>query len=94
VVELKEKESIPHSDFDLENNKGRQIIDVEPTATIVATKIQLEEPKKPEEGENLFDLQMWVNGTPLHFIVDNERQKNLISTEIVKQLDFLTVPHP
>jgi hypothetical protein len=37
---------------------------------------------------------MWVNGTPLHFIVDIERQKNLISVEIVKQLGLSKTPHP
>jgi hypothetical protein len=25
---------------------------------------------------------MWVKGTPLHFIVDSDSQKNLISTEV------------
>jgi hypothetical protein len=34
VVELKEKELEPDSDSDSENNKGKCIIDVEPTATI------------------------------------------------------------
>jgi hypothetical protein len=37
---------------------------------------------------------MWVKGTPLHFIVDSGSQKNLISTEVIKQLGFLTTPHP
>jgi hypothetical protein len=37
---------------------------------------------------------MWVKGTPLHFIVDSRRQKNIISTKVVKQLDFPTTPHP
>jgi hypothetical protein len=37
---------------------------------------------------------MWVKGTPLHFIVDSGSQKNIISTEVVKQLDFPTTPHP
>jgi hypothetical protein len=54
VVELKEKESEPDSDFDSEHNKGKQIIDAEPTATIVATTIQPEEPEELEEGECLF----------------------------------------
>jgi hypothetical protein len=60
----------------------------------VATKIQLEEPKKPEEGENLFDLQMWVNGTPLHFTVDRGSQKNLISSKVFKRLKIPMMPHP
>jgi hypothetical protein len=48
--------------------------------------IQLEEPIDPEEGERLFHSQMWVKGTPLHFIVDSGSQKNLISAEAVKLL--------
>jgi hypothetical protein len=34
--------------------------------------IQPEEPTDPEEGEHLFHSQMWVKGTPLHFIIDME----------------------
>jgi hypothetical protein len=56
--------------------------------------IQPEEPTDPEEGERLFHSQMWVKGTPLHFIVDSGIQKNLISAEVVKQLGLLTTPHP
>jgi hypothetical protein len=56
--------------------------------------IQPEEPEDPEEGEHLFHSQMWVKGTPLHFIVDSGSQKNLISAEVIKQLDLLTTPHP
>jgi hypothetical protein len=37
---------------------------------------------------------MWVKGAPLHFIVDSASQKNLISTEVVKRLDFPMTPHP
>jgi hypothetical protein len=36
---------------------------------------------------------MWVNGTLLHFIVDSGSQKNLFSTEVVKQLGLSTTPH-
>jgi hypothetical protein len=49
-------------------------------------KIQPEEPTDPEEGEHLFNSQMLVKGTPLHFIVDIRSQKNLFSVEVVKQL--------
>jgi hypothetical protein len=45
VVELKEKELNPDSDSDSKNNKRKQIIDAEPTATIVTTTIQPEEPR-------------------------------------------------
>jgi hypothetical protein len=37
---------------------------------------------------------MWVKGTPLHFIVDIDSQKNLISAEVVKWLALPTMPHP
>jgi len=37
---------------------------------------------------------MWVKGTPLHFIVDRDSQKNLISAEVVKRLSLQTMSHP
>jgi hypothetical protein len=37
---------------------------------------------------------MWVKGTPLHFIVDSGRQKNLILVEFVKRLSLPIMPHP
>jgi hypothetical protein len=37
---------------------------------------------------------MWVKGAPLHFIVDRNSQKNLISTEVVKWMDLPKTPHP
>jgi hypothetical protein len=37
---------------------------------------------------------MWVKGVPLHFIVDNRSQKNLISTKIVKRLKLPMMPQP
>jgi hypothetical protein len=36
---------------------------------------------------------MWVKGNSLHFVVDSESQKNLISKKVIKQLDFPTTPH-
>jgi hypothetical protein len=36
---------------------------------------------------------MWVNGAPLHFIVDSSSHKNLLSVEVVKQLDLPTTLH-
>jgi hypothetical protein len=36
---------------------------------------------------------MWVKGALLHFIVDSGSQKNLISAEVFKKLDFPTTPH-
>jgi hypothetical protein len=79
------------SESELEN--GRQIIDVEPSATIFTTKIQPSEPDDPEEGKRLFHSQMCVKGTLLHFIIDSGSQNNLISTEVFKQLVLLTMPH-
>jgi hypothetical protein len=82
------------SESESELEKGKQIIDIEPSATVATTKIQPEDPKESEEGECLFHLQMWVNGVPLHLIIDNGSQKNLISTLVVKQLKLPTMPHP
>jgi hypothetical protein len=94
VAEIKDKESNPDSESDSENTGRRQIIDADPTAIVTTTTIQPEEPTDPEEGEHLFHSQMWVKGTPLHFIVDSGSQKNLISAEVVKQLGLSTTPHP
>jgi hypothetical protein len=94
VVELKETDPSPKLDSNSENNKRRQIIDVESTAIVATTIIQLKEPEDPEEGGCLFHSQMWVKGTPLHFIVDSEIQKNLILAEVIKQLGLPTTPHP
>jgi hypothetical protein len=94
VAKVKDKESNPDSESDPENIENRQIIDADPTATVVTATIQPEEPVDPEEGERLFHSQMWVKGTPLHFIVDSDSQKNLISVEVIKQLGLSTTPHP
>jgi hypothetical protein len=94
VVEIKDKEPNPDLEFDYENTSKGQIIDVDPTAIVATATIQPEEPTDPEEGEHLFHSQMWVKGTPLHFIVDRGSQKNLISAEVVKQLGLSTKPHP
>jgi hypothetical protein len=50
----------------------------------MTTTIQPEESVDPKEGECLFHSWMWVKGTPLHFIVDKDNQKNLISTKVFK----------
>jgi hypothetical protein len=94
VAEIKDKEPNPDSESDSENTNKRQIIDADPTAIVATAAIQPEEPTDPEEGERLFHSQMWVKGTPLHFIVDSGSQKNLISAEVVKQLGLSTTPHP
>lgn len=60
----------------------------------MTTKIQPKEPKKLDEGKCLFHSQMWVKGTPLHFIVDSKSQKNLISIKVIKRLKLPTVSYP
>jgi hypothetical protein len=94
VVDIKDKELNLDSESGYENSSKRKISDANPTATVVIASIQPEEPIYSEEGELLFHLQMWVKGTPLHFIVDRESQKNLISAEVIKQLGLLTKQHP
>jgi hypothetical protein len=47
MAEVKASESDVGSDFELEPEKGRQIIDDEPSATISTTKIQPNEPDEP-----------------------------------------------
>jgi hypothetical protein len=84
VAEIKDKEPNPDSESDFENTGKRQIIDVDPTAIVATTTIQPEETTDLEEGERLFHSQMWVKGTPLHFIVDSGSQKNLISAGVVE----------
>jgi hypothetical protein len=75
VAKVKAFESNAGYDSELEPERGRQIIDAEPNATIDTTKLQPGEPNEPEEGECLFHSQMWVKGTPLHFIVDRGSYK-------------------
>jgi hypothetical protein len=70
VVEVKDKESNPDSESDSKNIENKQVIDVDPNATVVTTIIQLEEQVDPEEREHLFYSQMWVKGTLLHLIID------------------------
>jgi hypothetical protein len=93
MFKIKEKESSPDSKSNSETNKRKHIIDVEPTSTIATKIIQPKEPKDLEEGEHLFHSQMWVKGTPLHFIVDRGSQKNLISVEVIKKLDLSMLAH-
>jgi hypothetical protein len=83
VAEVKASKSDAGSDSEPGPERGRQIIDAEPSATIATTKLQPGEPNEPEEGECLFYSQMWVKGTLLHFIVDSGSQKNHISAEVV-----------
>ena len=79
MVELKAPESDafsdPESELDKGNEKGKHIIDANPSAIVATTKIQKEDPEDPEEGERLFHSQMWVKGSLLQFLVDSESQK-------------------
>jgi hypothetical protein len=94
VVEVKASESDVGSEFELELERGRQIIDVEPSATISTTNLYPSEPDETEEVERLFHSKLWVKGTLLNFIIDSGRQKNLISAEVVKWLGLPKIPHP
>jgi hypothetical protein len=58
VAKVKSSESYVGSNSDLEPEKGRRIIDVEPGAIAATTKIHPGEPNETEEGECLFHSQM------------------------------------
>ena len=98
MAELKAPESDAFFDHESEpdkgNDKGKKIIDADPSAIFSTTKIQREDPEDPEEGECLFHSQMLVKGSPLQFLVDNGSQKNFISAEVVMRLGLLTTTHP
>eukprot|EP00253_Pinus_taeda_P002175 PITA_02175 len=98
VAELKVSKSDACSDSESEPDKGyekgKQIIDADPSATVATAKIQKNEPEDPEEQERLFHSQMLVKGSPIQFIVDSGSQKNLISAEVVKRLGLPTTAHP
>ena len=97
LAEIKYSKSDPDSDSKPNATtayNGRQIIDADPTATVATIKIQLEDPKESQVEEHLFHSQIWVKGIPLHFVVNNGIQKNLILVEVVKILEFSTTPHP
>ena len=97
MAELKASKSNACSNPELEpdkgNDKGKKIVDADPNAIVATTKLQREDPEDPEDGEGLFHSQMWVKGSPLQFLVDNESQKHLISTEVVKRLGLPTIAH-
>jgi hypothetical protein len=94
VAEGKASELYASFESDSKPERGRHIIDAEPSATISTTKLQPSEPDDPEEGEHLFHSHMWVKGNPLRFIVDSGSQKNLISIEVIKRLSLSIIPHP
>ena len=63
VTKLKASESDacsdPESEPDKGNDKGKQIIDMEPSTIVAIAKVQKNEPEDPEEGERLFHSQCW-----------------------------------
>ena len=62
-----------------EQKDNDSIIEADPYAIVGTAKVMYLKDK-----ERLFHSQMWVDGKPLHFIVDSGSQKNLISRETVK----------
>ena len=58
VAEIKASESDAYSDTESEpkkgNDRGKNIVDVEPNSTISTMKIQKEEPEDSKEEEHLF----------------------------------------
>ena len=78
--------SDPKSESDKGNDKGKKIIDSDPSAIVSTTKIQRDNPEDPEEGERLLHSQMWVKGSQLQFLVDIRSQKNIISPEVMNRL--------
>jgi hypothetical protein len=93
VAEVKSSKLDVGSDSESKPERGRWIIDEEPSAIVSSTKLQPSEPNEPEEGVHLFYSQMWVKFTPLHFIVDRGRKNNLISAEVFKRLTLPTMLH-
>lgn len=93
MAKLKASKLDVSSNFELDLDKGKHIIYVEPNAIISMTKVQESELEYLEEGEHLFRPQLWVKGDPLYFIADGVCQKNLISVEVIKQLNLLKTLH-
>jgi len=54
VAEMKASEWNLGSDSNLESDKAKKIIDVEPSVTVATTKIQPNKPEEMKEGEHLF----------------------------------------
>jgi hypothetical protein len=83
----------PNLEFYSKNNERRHMIDIDPTAIVAHATTKPEEPPDLEEGDILFYSQIWVKGTPLHFIPDRGIHKNLISLEVFKQFGLSTTSH-
>jgi hypothetical protein len=93
---MKDFESEDDSDSESNPKGGKRIINDEPSSTVSTTKFWSNEPEEPEEEECLFHSQMWVKRAPVHFIVNSDSHKNLISIVFFKQtnLPMTTHPHP
>jgi hypothetical protein len=94
VAKVKASELDAGFDSKSEPEMGRWIIDTEPSATVSTTKLQLGEPDELEEGERIFHSQMWVKGTPLHFIGYSGSLNNFILVEVIKWLAMPTTLYP
>ena len=53
------------SEIDKRNDKGKYIIDAEPSAIVSTTKIHKDDPEYLVEGERFLHSQMWVKGSLL-----------------------------
>ena len=71
---MKASESNVGFESESKSERGRQIIDTKPSATVGTTKLLPVELDEPKEGECLFHSQMWVKGTSFHFIMDSGSQ--------------------
>lgn len=75
LVELKGSKYYCRLDSNSKLDKEILIIDMEPSVTIATINIQWKE--LDELKQQLFHLQTWLNGIPLHFATDNYNYKNL-----------------
>jgi hypothetical protein len=94
LAEIKEKESDPNLESNSKQDMGNNIVNAEHSVIIAITNIQPNKLEELEEGECHFYSHRWVKGNPIHFIVDDGRQKNLILTEVIKILTFQMIPPP
>lgn len=91
MIEIRGEEAEPESSpiDNSEKEENDSIIEENPYVVVGTTKVL---PR--EDEERLFHSQMWVDGKPLHFIVDSGSQKNLISRETVKGLNLKVIRNP
>jgi len=68
---MKASESEVDSESESNPKGGKKIINAEPNAIVITTKVWSSKPEEPEERERLFHTQIWVKGALIHFIVDS-----------------------